>query len=1046
MSAISTAPLTSSHAGGSKDALGNVPATRPQTQVVLLWREFLTGVKHRNRVIAQISNLGKEPLCPPESIKQLMVEVRQLSIKIVEDALEIEYRSQYGETRPPVRGGAAVQLPSIDKFQSLENKEDVLLLTAMISDLDQIFALPAVRSLLPPSFPVTRNPFMLSKTVDELAQFAIPQVQPGNTEQELKVLEFMRYKRAAKALLKAEAQVENRMPILLEDIEKMWFQKEKDMEINILLRIVATILDERNHLGTIGSGSNTNISLLQGSEFVKEPADFLRGLTKYRSGVRLCADVQAACRQAFQKCDVSVFTDVTTVFIVEWVCVVLGVQYPQRPMASGRGLYPQSTSSGVGAVETSGSSNRLRDGLKPSPALSDETLIDSRGKQWRRLEAIPEKTAPHEASRTTDSAISNLERDYTKVARVPESVPLEVSTKQKATTMPAPLSSQQLAEKKAVRDRGVSNKKSNNTAQTSDEFEHLKYELLKMQQELLRRKVLDPRHYGAGVVARNGKLDGSVSYMSSVSTDDISTAGSDTKDFKSSRSLVKKNKLSDPVLICSRNIHIANYDGSIDVLLSPLTDLLHVVFNPDPVTKLVREPSANEQSGDLDSLGDDSAAPAVYMRYEMKVTKLSINRLIGKQVESILEVDMEAKVRLLTPLFDKFMECLPRGDLLAEDSELQRTRVEAAGNAVGGETLVNLTLSINRSLYTETLTSGGVALNVVVARDTACTGLVVECTPLPGALKLKDGKWDLGPVTLFIHDKELQVLLINQRGLFKLAQSKWSCMEMVAQWVVSRLQAKRVPIFTSKITSIAGSEEIADDAKQSFGETASDIQRDSNGPGTSGEASPGQIVNLTAKSFAEARESLGDNPMLLDVDIDRSVDVPDEVLAVWRARNAPTLTGSEYFINAHQDMEMLYFDLKARLPDAETRFNLDRIEAERKKLLDALVKRKRGGLRIYTMYDEDEEFLEDENEYTVSAEEILADNIKYVEIPFTFGLMGIELLIFGSIEMLEDMHKSTALKARKPLQDGTKFMRNILGRLTLQFKVFVICVYCIFHV
>ena len=100
------------------------------------------------------------------------------------------------------------------------------------------------------------------------------------------------------------------------------------------------------------------------------------------------------------------------------------------------------------------------------------------------------------------------------------------------------------------------------------------------------------------------------------------------------------------------------------------------------------------------------------------------------------------------------------------------------------------TVDVDRTLLRTAITYNGIAMDVVVVRNVACDGITLELTPLSTGV----GDVDSGPMMIDVADKELQILLINQRGLYLLSQLKWSCMEMVAQWLSSRIQVKRIAI------------------------------------------------------------------------------------------------------------------------------------------------------------------------------------------------------------------------------------------------------------
>lgn len=97
--------------------------------------------------------------------------------RVIEDALEIEYREAVFNERfqgensfsPDSKNGSQ-KLPSIgSSVKSPKKKEDILALKSMINDIEDLIMTPNVRVLLPRDFPSKRNPFMLGKSVDELA-------------------------------------------------------------------------------------------------------------------------------------------------------------------------------------------------------------------------------------------------------------------------------------------------------------------------------------------------------------------------------------------------------------------------------------------------------------------------------------------------------------------------------------------------------------------------------------------------------------------------------------------------------------------------------------------------------------------------------------------------------------------------------------------------------------------------------------------------------------------------------------------------------------
>lgn len=1021
--------------------------SKTQTQVMIVWREFLAGVKRRSRLIESIKSAAIEPLCPPGALKEMLVELRQLTIKIIEDALEIEYRSQFGESRPPIRGGASVQLPSIDKFHTLEKKEDILILSSIVSDVDALFLLNNVSSLLPVDFPTSRNPLMLGKTIDDLAQLPIPAPEPGNSEQELRALEFMRYKRASKALLKAEAQVTNKMPILLEDVERVWLLKDQNSHINALVRVAATILDEANHAG---SSLEPHLGLLQGAPIEMEPATFLRGLNKFRSGIDLPADVQAAIRQALNNCDLSGISDPSVEYIAEWVGVIVGTKLVVR-----RDLLAASVQS-------------------HSKSFSSVGLLDSRG---RSRGFSPENTTGLE-NPSRRSAVENIQEEIDSPVRSrtqhrvsrekpppPLSSSMSVTVGPGAAVLPAPIQKSKhkakvMAEKADItlasamgaaikqdskRKAEIARLKaggSTASAPEQAELNAIRYELIKMQQELLRRKILDPRHYKAASIDSQEVLE-----QKKQSNPTGGTASSAKKhNAVRNKKATKNSKMAQNIPLAIQKVDWAQHHGNIEIAIEPLTDMIVVKYKESVPTGVDGGSSEKSSVGDGDVLS-------------MKISKLSLNRLLGKQVDQILEVNKDVRKVELLPLFEKFME-----GMAEYDASVAKANSTLTAQAHGSTVCSDLVLDINRELLSQELTSGGVAMDVVVTRDFECSGLLVTCTPQPGALRVNEkSKYDTGPVTLFLHDKELQVLLINQRGLYNLAQTKWSCMVMVAQWIVSRLHAKRIPVFqdqhllgrvstagkktrpllesgTPATSHVKAVNDVADETLDS--ELVSEVMPSDQELILVKEEPSGQIMDVP-----EEEDIADSGPMLLEVTVDRSVDIAADVINLWQARNVPNLMGSSYTVSARQDLEMLHFEVTLKIPDQDTGerlYNAMCLERDAAAVAQAAAKekerkKKKETVRLYTMYDEDEEYVSDDDkdkpepQEIATAEEILACNATFTELTFSFALMGIELLIFGSTEILEDMRKTSSMTSKKAFQ-ASKFMRNVLGRLFLHFK------------
>ena len=67
----------------------------------------------------------------------------------------------------------------VTTFKDIEIKKHIYDLKEMITDVDHLFKIDNIRAMLPKDFPHNRNPFMLGKTVDELANIVPPHAEPG---------------------------------------------------------------------------------------------------------------------------------------------------------------------------------------------------------------------------------------------------------------------------------------------------------------------------------------------------------------------------------------------------------------------------------------------------------------------------------------------------------------------------------------------------------------------------------------------------------------------------------------------------------------------------------------------------------------------------------------------------------------------------------------------------------------------------------------------------------------------------------------------------
>ena len=338
----------------------------------ILWRDFQNGIKRRKRSLNKLREVAADSASSSGLLKQLLLEIRQITLRVIEDSLEIEYKASMTQGASSSGGGGAGldagssmsyngslgmsnkgrtafqnPLPPITSFKGMERQEDVLDLAAIIDDVDDLFRLPNIQVFLPVEFPGKRNPFLLGKSVDELAVMVAPQAEPGNLDDELKVLELMRYKRASKALLKAEAQIVNRLPLQLAELEMLWRRMNDDAHTERLVRCVVCLLDN----DTAQVGQNPDVSALVSSNVTLEPYEFLNRLNAFQGQETMRVDVQVPVRKALRDCALEYMEDEGSVYLIEWVNSVLA-----GTMLPGTGSHANLGEGGGGSVTGGGSS------------------------------------------------------------------------------------------------------------------------------------------------------------------------------------------------------------------------------------------------------------------------------------------------------------------------------------------------------------------------------------------------------------------------------------------------------------------------------------------------------------------------------------------------------------------------------------------------------------------------------------------------------------------------------------------------------------------
>lgn len=1047
----------------------------------LVWKEFVNASKRRKHLIHKLCTVGQDSGSHTQALKKMMLELRQLTLKIIEDSLEIEYRSQFGEIRRREQGMNALnlQLPPITSFPEMSNNQDILILTEMVDDVNDVFDTPNIRMLLPAEFPSDRNPFLLAKTIDELSTMDIPKPPPGDLDQELHVLELLRYKRSATALLKAESQVLNKLPISLMELQAVFKRMEEDRNAEMLIRIVGTLLlNDRTIYDT--SSNDSDLRLLTDSALHITDFQMLKMLNCFRGDNPMRVDVQAAAKQSMKTCSFEYLTDRGSLFLIEWIHSVLSIQntHPQSPERR----------NGTGGFRPGSSMYSAQDMVSIAP--SEFNLED-----MRQMEGIhPPKAANFKLqpiNRLTENE-RGLARDaaamYSKLPNSPSLREGGAAFEESHLTQPSNfnMSSQQASFQQQLPIPPISSGASVSIASNSSQEQDVSRgsPKKKMTNYELQKRIREEVEHA--LAAKLKKLHGDGD------EDDIASVLEGKTEADAARQMVairggaprnkgpSDNKKKDcEQFVCERTISWGennSHKGTLKITYDTLTSYV--------VARVIRIHDKNSiETCDFNE-GDHEV-----LAYSM-FSKLLLQQICGYTLESLLEYPLNNRKRYLEPVFMQLLE-----------------RITAAEPISG-----RFYMECDRILYKNNVIINGIQVDIVIVRNLDCNGLVVHVVPMQGKnatsitkvgvdtnamlIKLQslDAKKSIenGPITIAIHDKELQVLLVNQRGLLVEAQNKWSSMIAVAEWLASRVVVKRVALVMNDATlsemKAIGEKDFS--ASQTRGldgtNTMSSLfspsatplklmdgrvespQSGRKSPGT-GRDSPGvgssrgrlktpvagKVNSTTASGRAGTPGStirpsttgtagIGSNtarlvPLqatggstldlvlqasqrskrsILNVSLNRNIDIVNNVVIQWMQRNVPSVQGMTVSLTATQDLELLVFDIKLIIPHPRVRKAKGIGKANQ-------IEDDDGMIDFEALNKQEEEVEEDSN--------IPLDALPNIVIPLSCQLTASDLATFGAIECLDE-HRTIALSSNTKTPHPSAFVWNILSRMKVTFK------------
>eukprot|EP01033_Poteriospumella_lacustris_P015135 gene15135-10831_t len=870
-----------------------------------------------------------------------------------------------------------------------------------MSDVDDLFHVPNIRVMLPASFPEHRNPFMLGKSVDEMATITPPHPEPGNAEEELKVLELLRYKRASRALLRAEAQVANRLPISLYDVEKLLTKMTDDFNLEKLLRCVCTLLDNEH----AEYADEPNLACLLRPVFNLEAHEFLNRLNAFKGVRPIRIDAQIQVRHSLREANLEYIDDPTVQYLMDWLDIVLNpsklmtgsadsqpdvargpsatqsrlnkrsletiseVEWngnsevfpiqqsssfggqlilpiaPKSPPVKSVPYYMQDNDDLISEVGSKGYVNthenihveerpkskmqKRADGppspprSPPPPRLPLEVLkrgSSREGSRSQQQQKRPTSTggtpSAHDAgvggetegetdkepSRATAEAGSSPlahspthnepaipKRNRKKIApKILRDDDDEQTIKQNA---PGILRRKIRAEvERAMNEAGLSkasgrslggNGGTDGLPMGGDVLSSVRYELNKMQQELLRRQVLDPRHYAiTSVDAVNHASQG-------LTVADINSFGLTGKKRKK---ITADDGTMGPVTLIERSMDIPTMIGDVRLFITVILDIDAMELRC--TIQCSREDAFRHKLIDELPLGTDNKNITVEIA-TTRVSRLVFSKVAEHTLDELIHATTELKRKMLQNV-----------------SEILNQMIHDAGVPHG-----DLVFTVDRSLCSKRFSEDSVLVDLVISRNEDCNGVLIRVTPLAGLFQT-----NVGPVILHLSDHELEVLLIAQHSLFEKGMEKWTSMETVAQWLANKVIIKKVattttrPLMSTKRTITSASGKLNSSMLRSLelGRTSTIREEDNE--------SVASQLTLSARGRDEEDDALSVNTdtmmanpkvlLLLDVKIDTKIELAQTLIDTWRATNVPKLIGLTMVMEAWQDLDVMVISHK----------------------------------------------------------------------------------------------------------------------------------------
>jgi hypothetical protein len=586
-------------------------------------------------------------------------------------------------------------------------------------------------------------------------------------------------------------------------------------DLDLVIRCICTILKNENFDPVIHEEGPYMLHLAE-RVLSMEPHEFLGRLNTFsntKSHMRI--DTEAMVRHTLKSCNFRHFNDETSSYLVEWL---------NSALAGG----PVSSTAQYEKVDFDSSVSILTD-----PQVMQPLAPQSYENKGSRAQQRPSSTSP--GKRSAEQTVR--EKSITKVLTVAEKIHQE-------------------EKREAIRKKNDKVRKRlpdiMDTTKLSDDLQlmdseavaALRYEFMKMQKELLRRKVLDPRHYNAV------SIDTTVKQLKSSS---INGNVRQEPDSRARRELI----------LFEKEFNTEKYHYVIEMYFHIVTErIIFRAFKVHNAYSVMFSPAY--------SIGERQ------LIHTMDFSRVLFNRITNSLFENFLKDDQSIRALKVGPIV---------------------TQIEASLRLEAG--VEEIHPIIDRILFNKSLAVDGIGIDVLIERNTNCSGLNIYINPQKGSTI---GQADGGSVSLLIYDNELLVLMVNQRGLYALAQTKWESLLVLADWLVSRINIKRIFVRSTPIVENLG------ETKKLLHKTTTPkkVLKDSKML----EKTSSDQVNATVDVELEETEKL---QVLLDVKIDRSVHIERTAFLQWRSRKVPKLQKLNCKLFAFQENETLRLDVHLKV-------------------------------------------------------------------------------------------------------------------------------------